>query len=231
MAPEKPVISVVMPVHKAQERLAEVRARVHSAGQPLELFLVLNDSALAGSVKAEGPDEVVLTCERRGRGFALSRGISEARGDIILLLHADTLLPAGWDGAILRALSDKRAVGGGFHMKFDRSSAFLDFIVRLSDFLLFLSRAMWGDRAMFARASALRECLPALDVPLFEDVRLSKALRKRGKLVLLDETVVTSAEHFRRNGPLTQSLRIFKARLWYALGGDTQRIYDYYYSR
>jgi hypothetical protein len=90
---------------------------------------------------------------------------------------------------------------------------------------------MWGDRALFARTADLRECLPALDVPLFEDVRLSKALRKRGKLVLLDETVVTSAEHFRRNGPLTQSLRIFKARLWYALGGDTQRIYDYYYSR
>jgi glycosyltransferase involved in cell wall biosynthesis len=231
MAPETPVISVVMPVHRAGANLEEVRKRVHSAASAHELIIVLNDESLAGSVKAGDADERVVMCPRRGRGFAIARGVADARGATVLILHADTLLPPGWDAAINRALSDKRFVGGGFHMKFDRSSPFLDFIIRLSDFLLFLSRAMWGDRAMFARAADLRECLPALDVPLFEDVRLSKALRKRGKLALLDETVVTSAENFRRNGPVTQSLRIFKVRLWYALGGDPQRIDDYYYSR
>jgi len=220
-----------MPVHRIGANFDEVRKRVHSATTALELIMVLNDGSLSGSVKPSNPNERVVMCQRRGRGFALERGVAEAKGGIVLLLHGDTLLPVGWDAAILRALEDERAVGGGFHMAFDRSSRFLDFIVLFSDFLDAAGGAMWGDRAMFARAADLRECLPALDVPLFEDVRLSRALRRRGRLVLLDETVVTSAEHFHRNGPVTQSLRIFKARAMYALGGDTQRIYDYYYSK
>jgi len=229
--PDPPIFSVIMPLHREHERLADVRSRVHSARSSAELIMVLNGVSLAEKVKAERPDERTLTCERPGRGFAFARGVAEAKGEITVLLHGDTLLPAGWDRAIVAALSDSHVVGGGFHMTFDRSSKYLDFLVGLSDFMVFLRFAMWGDRALFARTVVLRECVGALDVPLFEDVRLSKAVRRRGKLVLLDETVITSADHFWKNGPFTQSMRILRARTWYALGGDPQKIYDYYYSR
>ena len=229
--PDAPRFSVIMPLHREHAQLSEVRSRVHSAVSPLELVIVLNDESLAGAVRAERPGERVVMCPRRGRGFALARGVAESKGEVGLLLHADTLLPANWDGAVWHALSDERVVGGGFHTAFDRSSMFLDSILRLSDFLVFMRGAMWGDRALFARTGVLRQCLPALDVPLFEDVRLYKALRRRGRLALLDEAVVTSADHFWRYGPVTQSMRILKARTWYALGGDPQKIYDYYYSR
>jgi glycosyltransferase involved in cell wall biosynthesis len=228
---EAPVISVVTPIHRLSPRFEEVRSSVHAAASPHEHIIVLNDESLSGSVRAGHPSDRILVCPRKGRGFALARGIADARGGAVLLLHADTLLPSGWDTAILRSLSDPRVVGGGFRMRFDRPTAFLRFISRFSEFLDSAGGAMWGDRAVFARAEDLRECLPALDVPLFEDVRLSKALRRRGRLALLDATVVTSAEHFHRNGPFRQTLRILKARAWYAAGGDPQRIYDYYYSR
>jgi len=229
--PEPPKFSVIMPLHREHERLPDVRSRIHSAGSSVELIMVLNDAKLAGKVRAEQSNEQTIIYERSGRGFAFARGVAEAKGDITVLLHGDTMLPVGWDGAILAALSDARVVGGGFHMAFDRSSRYLDFLVRLSDFLVFMRFAMWGDRAMFARTAVLRECAGALAVPLFEDVRLSKALRRRGRLNLLDNTVITSADHFWKNGPFTQSMRILKARAWYALGGDPQKIYDYYYSR
>jgi glycosyltransferase involved in cell wall biosynthesis len=229
--PEPSKYSVIMPLHREHQRLADVRSRVHSAKSPLELIMVLNDATLAENVRAERPNERTIECKRPGRGYAFAEGVAESKGDITVLLHGDTMLPLGWDSAILRALSDPRVVGGGFHMSFDRSSRYLHCLVRLSEFFVFMGAAMWGDRAIFARTGVLRQCLPAMDVPLFEDVRLSKALRRRGRIVLLDETVVTSADHFWKNGPFTQSMRIFKARTWYALGGDPQKIYDYYYSR
>lgn len=228
---EPPKLSVIIPVHREGGLLAEVRSRVHAASAPPELVIVLNDSSLEGSIKAERPNERVVLCERRGRGFALATGAKEATGEVVLLLHSDTLLPAGWDTAITRALADSRNVGGGFHIAFDRPSRFLNFLLLYSDLMVMFRKAMWGDRAVFVRARALRKCLGALDVPLFEDVRLSKCLRRMGKLVLLNERVVTSADHFWRHGPYAQTARIIKARLWYAFGGDPQRIYDYYYSR
>ena len=229
--PELPKFSVIMPLHREHERLSRIRSRVHSAGSPLELLIVLNDESLIGRIRAERPNEHIVVCQRPGRGYALASGVSEAKGEISVVLHGDTMLPVGWDSAILRALSDARVVGGGFHIVFDKSSRYLDFLVRLSNLLVIMRQGMWGDRAIFARTALLRDCAEALDVPLFEDVRLSKALGRRGKLVLLDQTVVTSADHFWKNGPFTQSMRILKARTWYALGGDPQKIYDYYYSR
>ena len=228
---DAPVLSVVMPILRVDANFPQARSRVHSATSSHELIMVLNDETLAGTVRAERSDELVVVCRRRGRGFALSRGVAEARGGTVLLLHADTLLPEGWDGAVLRALSDARVVGGGFHLAFDRTSPSLDFILGIADMMVFLGASMWGDRALFARASVLRDCLPALDVPLFEDVRLNKALKRHGRLVLMDETVVTSAQHFTRNGTMTQGLRIVKACSLYILGVDPQRIYDYYYSQ
>ncbi len=229
--PDGPKFSVIIPVHRDDPLLREVRKRVHAACSPLELIIVLNDPSLEGKVKAELPNEKVVSCTRKGRGFALAWGAEEATGDIVLLLHGDTLLPPGWDSSIARALGDESVVGGGFHMAFDRPSIYLDLLIWISDIQVRLRRSMWGDRAIFARADVLRKCLPALEVPLFEDVRLSKCLRRFGKLAFLDDTVVTSAEHFRRNGQYRQTGRILRARLWYALGGDPQKIFDYYYSR
>ena len=228
--PETPKFSVIMPVHRESPKLADVRRAVHAARSTLELLIVLNDASLAGRITAEGPSEKVVLCERRGRGFALLHGARNAQGELVLLLHADTVLPAGWDAAILRAMEDPRVAGGGFHMTFDKSSPWLDFIVRFSDLQVRMGFAMWGDRAVFARDVVLKKCLQALEVPLFEDIRLSKALRRHGRLAFLDERVVTSAEHFRRNGQYRQTGRIIVARTWYAFGGDTGRIYDYYYS-
>ena len=229
--PDAPRFSVIIPVHRESPGIAEVKRAVHAARSPLELLMVLNDPSLASSITSEGPSEKVVHCGRRGRGYAMLHGVRMAQGEFVLLLHSDTVLPAGWDAAILRAMEDPRVAGGGFHMTFDKSSPWLDFIVRFSDMQVRLGLAMWGDRAAFARAAVLKQCLQSLDVPLFEDVRMSKALRRHGRLAFLDERVVTSAEHFRRNGQYRQTGRIIAARTWYAFGGDPGRIYDYYYSR
>jgi glycosyltransferase involved in cell wall biosynthesis len=229
--PDAPRFSVIIPVHREHPLLQEARRSIHSASSDPELIIVLNDVALVGRITAERPSEKVVLCERRGRGYALLHGARMAEGELVLLLHADTILPPGWDTAIQAAMEDPRVVGGGFHITFDKSSPWLDFLARFSDVQVRLGRSMWGDRAIFARAAVLKKNLPALDVPLFEDIRLSKALRRDGRLAFLDKTVVTSAEHFRRNGRYRQTGRILVARIWYSFGGDIGRIYDYYYSR
>jgi glycosyltransferase involved in cell wall biosynthesis len=153
--PEAPMFSVIVPVHRESGLLAEVRSRVHAASAPLELVIVLNDRSLAGGIRAERPNEKVVVCERRGRGFAFARGAKEVRGEVVVLLHSDTLLPASWDIAIKNALADPRFVGGGFHIAFDRPSRFLNFLLRYSDLMVLFRRAMWGDRAVLVRAPAL----------------------------------------------------------------------------
>jgi hypothetical protein len=157
-------------------------------------------------------------------------GIQHARGSVILLLHGDTILPPDWSTAIMRVLQNERCVGGGFSLTFDKSTLFLKLLVMLSTIRFHIRGIMFGDRAIFARSNILNHCLGSMNVPIFEDVRLSQCLRKHGTTVLLRTHVTTSAESFHTKGMWKQLWRIVKCQLGYALGGDLEQLYSYYYS-
>jgi cellulose synthase/poly-beta-1,6-N-acetylglucosamine synthase-like glycosyltransferase len=171
----------------------------------------------------------VVVSERRGRGHALVRGAKEAGGDIVLFLHSDTILPSGWDREFRGILEDDRVVGGGFSLSFDSPDIKMRALAMLSDLWLRMTGHVWGDRAMFVRAEALRDAVGAMDVPIFEDVRLSQQMRGMGMVVISPLKVVTSGEAFRRNGVLRQLWTIVKCHYWYIIGWDPVMIFERYY--
>ncbi len=224
-----PKISVIVPVYRRTPQLQKIREFIADNNAGYELILVINNSALIPDIVSQHPREIVITHQHPGRGFALKSGSLRARGEIILFLHSDTILSTDWDIEIIEQLKDPYTVGGGFSLRFDTPSIFLEYLVKFSIILFHLTGELWGDRAIFIRSKTLRKCLSALDVPLFEDVRLSKCMRKQGLVTILNKYVITSADSFQENGLLQQAIRIFTSRLWYALGGDPTKIYNYYY--
>lgn len=223
-------ISVIVPVHKKNSRLSEIRKQINHSQQTVELIIVINNNALEEVIKPENTFEKVVVAEKIGRGYAFIKGIMKSQGDIVLLLHSDTLPPKNWDKAIKNALENDRIVGGGFSMSFDSHSYYLKLLAYSSYIRFRLTGEIVGDRAIFVRSEILKKCLRVMDVPLFEDVRLSKFMRKFGSTTLLKEKVVTSADSFRKNGMLGHFWRIVKCRLLYVLGVDLEKIYKYYYS-
>lgn len=218
-----------MPVHRKDSRLSAIRESVVPASTPIELIIVINNKKLVGTIRSEGPRERVVVSDRMGRGYAFVRGVMEARGDIVLLLHSDTVLPSKWDGAITHALDSGRASFGAFSLSYDIPSLYLKTLILLSDIFFHLTGEIWGDRAIFARSEILRQCVKVMDVPLLEDVRLSECLRRKGRTIVLKEKVVTSAEGFLTKGMFRHAWRALKCRLLYALGASPQLMYDYYY--
>ncbi|MFX1534381.1 MAG: glycosyltransferase [Promethearchaeota archaeon] len=227
-AKTRDLISVIVPIHKMTPVITEIRKKLTCSKTPFEAIFVI-EKFLKGRFKAENSREKVVVSQKFGRGFSLVKGALHAKGDIILFLHSDTLLPPGWDEAIKRALFDEDVVGGGFSVQFDNANRFIKFLVFIYDLLFHLSREMWGDRAIFIRSRYLREGLSLMYVPLMEDVRLSLWMRKKGRVVLLKEKVTTSASSFVSSGPLRHTISIVMCRIWYALGGDLQKIYRHYY--
>ena len=221
---------MITPVHSRQHKLGEIRKSLDSATIPIELIIVLNNSKLVHHIRPNTCEEIVVVCSRRGRGYPFLKGIYEAKGNISLLLHSDTVLPPGWDTAILTALEDDRVVGGGFSLSYENSTPSLEIVSWLSNLWVWLSGELYGDRAIFVRSNTLKQCLAALKVPIFEDLRLKQCMQKQGETVLLGQKVKTSAEKYRKYGLLGYILRIWLVRIWYTLGTDLRRIYAAYYS-
>jgi rSAM/selenodomain-associated transferase 2 len=175
----------------------------------------------AGYTVVEGP---------RGRALQMNAGARLARGDVLLFLHADTLLPPGFDRAIATALMREGAAWGRFDLRFDAGGPLLRLIARLISLRSRVSRVATGDQAIFVR----RELFEALDgfaeVPLFEDVDLCRRLRGRGRMVVPDGYVVTSARRWRQRGTIRTSLLMWSLKLAYLAGVSPQRLAGFYRS-
>jgi hypothetical protein len=224
------LLSVVVPIHTTYPELRQMRAALQHATSPFEVLLVIQEN-LKQSLGPPLPHEKIIVTSKEGRGHVLAEGIREATGDTIVFVHADTILPNNWDHAITEALKDEAVIGGGFSLTMDETNGYLKLLVVLSDFMFHFHRELWGDRALFVRSAFIRQHLPEFEIPMMEDVRLTALMKEHGKVVLLEEKVITSAATFRKYGLLRNTIRILLVRLWYKVGRDPQKIYEYYYEK
>jgi rSAM/selenodomain-associated transferase 2 len=142
---------------------------------------------------------VRVVAAARGRASQMNAGAATARGDVLLFLHADTLLPAHALDAIAEASVKPGFVYGGFRHRFSGDDARLRLISALHNFRCARARTFYGDQAMFVARSAFAQVggFPAVQV---EDIAISQRLRELGPPAFLPLAVVTDARKFVQAG-------------------------------
>ncbi|MFX1521631.1 MAG: glycosyltransferase [Promethearchaeota archaeon] len=226
----KSLISLVVPFHESTACLESLRQQLNLVKTPIEVILVI-DKKLESVIEKKKPYERIVSINNKGRGYNFAEGVRNATGDIIVFLHSDTRLPPRWDILIRNALLQDEVVGGAFSLKFDYANNSLKVSYFIGKLLYLITGELWGDRTIFIRSKFIKDNLSVLEVPIMEDVRLSRWMNTKGRVVVLKENVTTSFSAFLKFGWVHHSLRILKARMWYALGGDPHKIFNYYYSR
>jgi rSAM/selenodomain-associated transferase 2 len=136
-----------------------------------------------------------------GRGEQLNRGAAATSGDILLFLHADTLLPEAAAQAIRQALADG-ACGGAFLLRFDDQRPSL----RLGSWLINqrtrLTSLPLGDQAHFVRRDVFVALGGYRPWPVLEDLDFAWRLKGRGRTAVVAAPVVTAARRFVQQGIL-----------------------------
>jgi rSAM/selenodomain-associated transferase 2 len=218
-------IAVVIPTREEADRIAHA---VESARAPgVEILVADAGSSDATRARALAAGARVVESEP-GRARQLAAGASRAEADALLFLHADTRLPAGWADAVRSALADPRVAGGSFAFRFAERSpalALVEWGVRLR---LALARLPYGDQAIFVRRSVLDAIGGVPQAPLMEDLDLVRAIRRRGRLVLLREPAVTSARRYLEHGVWRTVARNAVALVAFWLGVDRARLAAWY---
>ena len=223
------MISIVIPVAHTTPILDKIRKDL-SVEPDIEVVLVVSPRAKE-QIHSPYSNELVVVNQKQGRGYAYYKGLQETTGEIILFLHADTILPKKWRESILEKMKDSNIAGGGFSLAFDHTHWYFRFMVICSNIIFGVNKELWGDRAMFVRRTVVKSFASQLNIPIMEDVRLSGIIRRHGKIVILKEKVITSADAFIRHGWLWHPTRILIFRFWYALGGSHEAIYNRYYAK
>ncbi|MFO7495687.1 MAG: TIGR04283 family arsenosugar biosynthesis glycosyltransferase [Desulfobacterales bacterium] len=229
-------LSVVIPTLDEGRHLAACLDAL--AGAPEVCEVIVADGGSSDNTVAlarQGAARVVTAA--RGRGLQIAAGVAHARGDVVLVVHADCRLAPGIASRILDALNrDRTLVGGAMAMTFDRSRPATRVVVGLNNWRTRLTGIAFGDQGQFF----VRAVLPAIggfpELMLMEDVELALRLKGAGRLVFLRNGLKASSRRWAQGpfGPqVWMVLRLCAGYLLQRRVGDVghaaRRYYRLYY--
>jgi glycosyltransferase involved in cell wall biosynthesis len=207
-----PLVSIIIPAHNEElllpatlDALASALAQV---GEPAEMIVVDDASTDRTAAIAEAAGATVIRADVRQIAAARNVGAKAARGQFLVFVDADTIVPAGVLRDAIAALNGG-AVGGGAAAVPDAGSP--PSVRRIMASVIWFMRLMkWAAGCfVFARRDAF-ERAGGFDERYFasEEIHLSRALKKHGRFVVLADAVVTSG---RKAGmfPPGQALRLW----------------------
>jgi rSAM/selenodomain-associated transferase 2 len=209
------VISVIIPALNEERALPATLARVLEQAGPREVIVVDGGSADATVAIARSFAGVAVIPAPRGRARQMNAGARLARGEWLLFLHADTLLPA--DALARIAGLPPAAHVGCFRQRFSGTDWRLAAISRLHNFRCRLTGVIYGDQAMFVRRDLFTALGGFPEVEILEDVIFTERLAARGRPTLIDAEVVTDSRKFVKMGIVRSFARCLAILLCYAL--------------
>lgn len=163
-----------------------------------------------------------------GRGIQMNTGASVASGDVLLFLHADTLLPENWAEKLLSAMSDERVVGGAFTLSIDSARLSHNIIASVANIRSRVTGIHYGDQGIFVKRSVFEKIGGFKDIPIMEDVDLMRRLKKAGIVVMLKDKVATSARRWDKEGAVYATIRNWLLITLYYIGVAPERLYKFY---
>jgi glycosyltransferase involved in cell wall biosynthesis len=134
------------------------------------------------------------------RAAACNAGAACAAGDVLLFLDADSLLPPGYDAAIVWALRRPHAVGGAFEFALDGREWELRIVEAVNRVRYRIWPWYYSDQGLFVRAAVFRGVGGFPPRRIMETSDLCKALWRRGALVLVQRPLRTSPRRFLEGG-------------------------------
>lgn len=215
-----PQFSVLVPtLNEASHLAATLDSVCRAFGADAEIIVSDGGSTDATAEIARRYDASIIN-NARGRGAQLNAALRAARGDVCILLHADTQLPANAKNHIAGVV--KSSVGGAFLLRFlDDDLAWLAQAINLRSRIF---RTATGDQAIFARREILLDNGGVPEIELFEDVRVWQKLKRAGRVTLLSEKVTTSARLWRRFGTWRIIFLHLRLRALHSLGVSPHRL-------
>ncbi|HEY3197403.1 MAG TPA: TIGR04283 family arsenosugar biosynthesis glycosyltransferase [Nitrospirales bacterium] len=169
-----------------------------------------------------------LLSSPKGRARQMNNGAAASTGEILLFLHADTLLPATAADDITAALQDSRIIGGRFDIRLDTDTGWLWGVSRLMNLRSRITSIATGDQALFVRKPVFLAVGGFPDIPIMEDIAFTRQLKQKGRIAALHSCVITSARRWARHGPIRTILLMWALRLLFFLGVPPARLKQWY---
>ena len=194
------MLSVIIPTLNEETALPETLASLFRQSAGEEIIIVDGGSTDATEKICEQYPGISFINSEKGRAAQLNAGARSASGDILLFLHADTLLPDEALSTIIQVIDQGKQEAGGFRHSFGCEDWRLRFISFLDNRRCLKTKIIYGDQAMFIKRNLFERLNGFPDVKIMEDIYFCEKLVQHTTPVILDSYVKTDPRKFIKMG-------------------------------
>ena len=215
-----PRISIIIP---ALNEAAAIQATLAPL-QPLRAHghevVVVDGGSVDGTPEIAWPMADQVLASPRGRAAQQNAGVAAATGDVLLFLHADTLLPPDADRLVLDGLRTTGRGWGRFDVRLSGPAPLLRVVERMISLRSRVTGIATGDQAIFARREWFQRVGGFPELPLMEDVAITRALRRLGPPLALRARATTSSRRWEERGVVRTIVLMWRLRWAYFRGAE-----------
>lgn len=220
-------LSVIVPVYDEASVIVETLEPLQKwRGRGIEVIVVDGGSS-DQTARLAKPWVDQYLYSSAGRALQMNTGAAEASGDVLMFLHADTVLPSTFFDFIPDGLH--RVLRWGFFpVRLSGHNRLLRCVESGMNLRSKLTGVATGDQAMWLSSPLWRRVGGFKDIPLMEDVELSKRLRKVVWPHVASQPLCTSSRRWESQGVLRTIVLMWRLRLLYFFGvrpGVLARLY------
>ena len=155
-------------------------------------------------------------------------GAQAAAGDILLFLHADTQLPENFEKSIRYAITRDGFAAGAFRLHINSESLGLRFIELVANWRSRYLQTPYGDQGIFVTKNLFQKIGGYADMVIMEDFELIRRLKRKGKIIILNQSVTTSPRRWHNLGIFKTWLLNQMIAVGYMLGYSPERLAQWY---
>ena len=218
------MLSIIIPCLNESEGISGTLAALAPLRARGAEIIVVDGGSSDGTPERAAPHADCVLSAPRGRAVQMNAGAARARGEILLFLHADTLLPDSADALIVESLKRSRRSWGRFDIAISGRSPLLRLVAWLMNARSRLTGIATGDQAIFATRSLFAAAGGYPEIALMEDIALSKRLKRFGPPLCLRHRLIASGRRWERHGVVRTVLLMWRLRLAYRLGADPAKL-------
>lgn len=222
-------ISIIIPVVNEAQIVGNLLKDLIDIGIDGHELIVVDGGSSDSTVEMASRYTDKVIGAPKGRAVQMNAGAAIATRDILWFLHADTRVPANLSDIFL-GISDAGRQWGRFDIRLSGKHWLLRIVERMMNLRSRLTGIATGDQGIFVARSLFKAVGGYPDIPLMEDIALSKALKRCSRPVCIkNPRLITSSRRWKEHGIVRTVLLMWRLRLAYALGADPGRLARRYY--
>ncbi len=211
--------SIVIPAFEEAQRIAATLVPLQGLRALGHEVIVVDGGSRDATVDRARPGADRVITAPRGRARQMNAGAALATGDVLLFLHADSVVSAEGVVAMLDGLRRRR--WGRFDVAIAGRSPALKIVAAMMNARSRLTGIATGDQGIFVERGLFAAVGGYPDQPLMEDIALSARLRHAaGPPLPIAHPIVTSGRRWERDGPWRTIVAMWWLRFRYWCGAN-----------